>query len=80
MVPVSARANNAPQPPTNTPSARAKGQEVEEVRAMEKIIAVGAENRAREFIRERHPKMRRILFKKGGQEGGCLADRKRCLV
>lgn len=31
---------------------------------MEKITAMDAENRAREFIRERHPKMRRILVRR----------------
>jgi hypothetical protein len=36
---------------------------------MEKITAMNAENRAREFIRERHPKIRRIPPHKGGKEG-----------
>ena len=35
---------------------------------MEKITAMDAETRAREYIRERHPKMRRILVRRVEKE------------
>jgi len=48
---------------------------------MEKITAIDAETRARQFIRERHPKVKRILLRGVGKKDDIwLIDRGRGLV